>query len=194
MTKHPVGRRKKTEALWTAFIQGNRRDRGLRDALCEVYFPLMQSFANGYARASRLDPDDVASWTSMGLVAAVERYDPSKGSFRRYARRCMRMEVLRSKAAEYRRRGSAGEMPQHVSFSESLGVSAEDEEEIRYLLSCLGQHRRDIVKWHLYDGLTFKAIAAKGKGKRGWSESNISLRFQDALKRMKDMATKEEEP
>src|SRR3984885_7092145 len=55
-----------------------KRDRSARDVLIERFLPLARKLARRYASSN--EPfDDLVQVASLGLVKAVERFDPSKG-------------------------------------------------------------------------------------------------------------------
>ncbi len=62
-----------------------RRDRQARDELIERFLPLARKLAHRYA-GSREPYDDLVQVASLGLVKAVERFDPDRGfQFSSYA-------------------------------------------------------------------------------------------------------------
>src|SRR6478735_10843706 len=73
MTLQPSER---DELLLAAFAE--RPDPQLREALVERYLPLARSIARRYARGS--EPiDDLVQVASVGLLNALDRYDPAHG-------------------------------------------------------------------------------------------------------------------
>src|SRR6476661_8886661 len=73
MTLQPTER---DELLLTAFAR--RPDPQLRAALVERYLPLARSIARRYARGS--EPlDDLVQVASVGLLKALDRFDPARG-------------------------------------------------------------------------------------------------------------------
>jgi RNA polymerase sigma-B factor len=66
-----------TEQLFAAWAQS--RDEAARDELIERYLPLARKLASRYA-ASREPFDDLVQVASLGLVKAVERFDPGHGT------------------------------------------------------------------------------------------------------------------
>jgi RNA polymerase sigma-B factor len=68
--------RRDEERLWRRFAAG--RDRGDRDRLVELYMPMARRMAGRYSGVS--EPyDDLLQVASLGLVNAVDRFDPSRG-------------------------------------------------------------------------------------------------------------------
>src|SRR3954467_10066599 len=68
--------------LW---IKARAGDRAARDRLIELHMPLARSLAVQY-RHAREPLDDLCQVANLGLVKAVDRYDPSRGiAFTSYA-------------------------------------------------------------------------------------------------------------
>ena len=67
----------KTEGLWLEFIK--TRDLKLRDKLIEIYMPLVKIIANklSISLPAYVDRDDCISDGYIGLIQAVDRFDPS---------------------------------------------------------------------------------------------------------------------
>lgn len=64
------------EELWSAF--GETRDQQLRARLVERYLPLARSIARRYARDA-VPLDDLVQVASIGLLNAIDRFDPTRG-------------------------------------------------------------------------------------------------------------------
>jgi len=67
-----------TQALWQEFRRTN--DRGLRDRLILTYAPLVKFVAGrlGASLPSHVDDQDLVSYGLLGLISAIERYDPDR--------------------------------------------------------------------------------------------------------------------
>jgi RNA polymerase sigma-B factor len=122
-------------------------DESARDELITRYMPLARSLALRYRRAS--EPlDDLIQVASMGLVKAVDRWDPERGlafssfavptilgELRRYFRdstgdvrpaRDLQERCLALEEARERLWGKLGRSPTVADLSEHLGRSAEE--------------------------------------------------------------------
>src|SRR6187401_3667716 len=67
-----------TRVLWQEFRRTN--DRGLRDRLILTYAPLVKFVAGrlGASLPSHVDEQDLVSYGLLGLIGAIERYDPGR--------------------------------------------------------------------------------------------------------------------
>jgi RNA polymerase sigma factor for flagellar operon FliA len=67
-----------THSLWTEYRQ--TRDRALRDRLILTYAPLVKFVAGrlGASLPSHVDEQDLVSYGLLGLIGAIERFDPSR--------------------------------------------------------------------------------------------------------------------
>ena len=67
-----------TQALWQEFRRTN--DRTLRDRLILTYAPLVKFVAGrlGASLPSHVDEQDLVSYGLLGLISAIERYDPDR--------------------------------------------------------------------------------------------------------------------
>jgi RNA polymerase sigma-B factor len=123
------------------------RDRALRDEIVTRHLPLARSIAGSFD-TSRVAFDDLLQVASIGLINAVDRYDPAFGTtFATFAVPTIRGEVLRyfrdhtwgvrpprnlqERALELLRtsdeiRGEAGRGPSAAELAERVGASVED--------------------------------------------------------------------
>jgi len=67
-----------TQALWQEFRRTH--DRALRDRLILTYAPLVKFVAGrlGASLPSHVDEQDLVSYGLLGLIGAIERYDPDR--------------------------------------------------------------------------------------------------------------------
>lgn len=65
-----------------------------RDALVRHYWPLVRTAAAAVKRPRHLALDELESHASLGLLDALQRYDPARGPFEQYALLRMRGAVL----------------------------------------------------------------------------------------------------
>jgi RNA polymerase sigma factor FliA len=75
-----------TDALWSEFKRTN--DRALRDRLILTYAPLVKYVAGrlGSGLPAHVEEGDLVSYGLLGLIGAIERYDPTLGiKFETYA-------------------------------------------------------------------------------------------------------------
>ncbi|HEV8461351.1 MAG TPA: RNA polymerase sigma factor WhiG [Gaiellaceae bacterium] len=75
-----------TQALWLEFRRTN--DKGLRDRLILTYAPLVKYVAGrlGSGLPAHVDEGDLVSYGLLGLIGAIERYDPGRDiKFETYA-------------------------------------------------------------------------------------------------------------
>ena len=129
-------------ALW----RRRGTDPAARAALAERFMPLARSLARRYERSS--EPlDDLVQVASLGLVKAIERFDPSRGNafvsfavptilgeLRRYFRDCCwdvhvprgaQERALKLEEAQYRLTGDLGRSPTAIELAQYLEVDVE---------------------------------------------------------------------
>ena len=143
--------------LWANSRAG---DTGSRGALIERYADL----AIGIARCMRIpsaslaDRDDVSSAAMIGLISAVDRFDPSRGvPFEAYAALRIRGAVV-DEIRHVDERGRADRRPQGAELAVSLDV-----------LLDTGKHQGPVVD----DGFTER-----------YEQEDLKTRIQDALGRL----------
>ena len=75
-----------TKTLWLDFRK--TKDQGIRDRLILTYAPLVKYVAGrlGSGLSSHVDEEDLVSYGLLGLIGAIERYDPERDvKFETYA-------------------------------------------------------------------------------------------------------------
>ena len=73
----PVAGMISEQELWRRFVE--RRDQSARAELVEMYMPLARRMASRYAGGS--EPyDDLLQVAGLGLLGAIDRFDPSRGA------------------------------------------------------------------------------------------------------------------
>ena len=76
-----------TQSLWRAY-RAKKDDKALRDRLILTYAPLVKYVAGrlGAGLPAHVDESDLVSYGLLGLIGAIERFDPSRDvKFETYA-------------------------------------------------------------------------------------------------------------
>jgi RNA polymerase sigma factor for flagellar operon FliA len=131
--------------LWRTYRRS--RDRALRDRLILTYAPLVKYVAGrlGSGLPAHVDEGDLVSYGLLGLIAAIERYDPDRDvKFETYAISRIKGSILdelramdwvprsvRSRAREIERamtelEAKLGRAPNDEEISAKVGISVED--------------------------------------------------------------------
>lgn len=174
------------------------RDRDARRRLIELHLPLVRVLAQRFAsRGEQLD--DLAQVGAVGLIKAVDRYDPARGSsFTAYAVPTVLGEIrrhLRDSARPVRVPRTAsrdGALVRAVPLAEDDPVSrdadAEDRLEqgeeralIQAGLRALPRRQRRIVQLHYFGNVSQRGIAAQ----LGLSQVHVSRLLQDSLGKLR---------
>ena len=137
-----------TQALWIEFRQTG--DRAIRDRLILTYAPLVKYVAGrlGSGLPAHVDDGDLVSYGLLGLISAIERYDPERDvKFETYAIARIRGAIIdelramdwvprsvRSRAREIERaiaelEAKIGRAPTDEEIAEKLGLSEEELDE-----------------------------------------------------------------
>jgi RNA polymerase sigma factor FliA len=137
-----------THSLWVEFRQ--TRDRKLRDRLILTYAPLVKYVAGrlGSGLPAHVDDEDLVSYGLLGLIGAIERYDPDRDvKFETYALARIRGAIIdelraldwvprsvRSRAREIERaigelEARLGRAPDDEEIAGKLGIEVPELEE-----------------------------------------------------------------
>jgi len=134
-----------TQALWLEF--GRTHDKALRDRLILTYAPLVKYVAGrlGSGLPTHVDEGDLVSYGLLGLIGAIERYDPTRDvKFETYALARIKGSIIdelrsldwvprsvRSRAREIERaiaelEAKLGVAPDDEQIAAKLGISVEE--------------------------------------------------------------------
>ncbi len=145
-------------AAHAALPEGHRRRTELRAELIAGYLPVAQHIARKYRHRGE-DPGDLAQVASVGLVLAVDRFDPGRGvDFLSFAVPTITGEVLR----HFRDRATPIRVPRRLRDLQSLIHDAVGE-----LAQCNGRAPRpsEIARKLGVDvEVVLKGLAAQGAG------------------------------
>jgi RNA polymerase sigma factor for flagellar operon FliA len=136
------------QALWMEFAR--TRDKGIRDRLILTYAPLVKYVAGrlGSGLPAHVDEGDLVSYGLLGLIGAIERYDPSRDiKFETYAIARIKGAIIdelraldwvprsvRSRAREIERaigelEAKTGVAPTDEQIAAKIGISVDELEE-----------------------------------------------------------------
>jgi len=136
------------QALWVDFAR--TRDKGIRDRLILTYAPLVKYVAGrlGSGLPAHVDEGDLVSYGLLGLIGAIERYDPSRDiKFETYAIARIKGAIIdelraldwvprsvRSRAREIERaigelEAKTGLAPTDEQIAAKIGISVDELEE-----------------------------------------------------------------
>jgi RNA polymerase sigma factor for flagellar operon FliA len=137
-----------TQSLWQEFRR--TKDKGLRDRLILTYAPLVKYVAGrlGSGLPAHVDEGDLVSYGLLGLIGAIERYDPDRDiKFETYAISRIKGAIIdelraldwvprsvRARAREIERaigelEAKLGRAPSDEEISAKVGISVEELED-----------------------------------------------------------------
>jgi RNA polymerase sigma factor FliA len=137
-----------TQAIWLEFSR--TRDKGIRDRLIVNYAPLVKYVAGrlGSGLPAHVDEGDLVSYGLLGLIGAIERYDPTRDiKFETYAIARIKGAIIdelraldwvprsvRSRAREIERaiselEAKTGLAPTDEQIAAKIGISVDELEE-----------------------------------------------------------------
>jgi RNA polymerase sigma factor FliA len=144
-----------TKSLWLEFRRSG--DKAIRDRLILTYAPLVKYVAGrlGSGLPSHVDDDDLVSYGLLGLIGAIERYDPGRDiKFETYAISRIKGSIIdelrsmdwvprsvRARARDIERaiaelEGKLGRAPSDAEIAKRIGST---EEELNESLSEIGR-------------------------------------------------------
>jgi RNA polymerase sigma-B factor len=168
------------------------RDPEARRELIERHLPLVRSLARRFAAAGE-SLDDLTQVGAVGLIKAVDRFDPSRGSsLAAYATPTIVGEILRhlrdtgQPVHVSRSDRAAGVVVRAVPLDDGIEPAAPEPGDERLLvehgLRALPQRQRRIVHLHYFANLSQRRIARE----LGLSQVHVSRLLHDSLGRMRE--------
>ena len=180
-----------SEQLLSAWC--SERDLEARRRLIELHLPLVRSLARRFSTQG--EPlDDLAQVGAVGLIKAVDRFDPARGvSLAAYAIPTIVGEIRRhlrdARPPVHVPRGDqeAGVVVHTVPLGDDgASVAGEEGGEERVLiergLRALPRRERRIVQLHYFANLSQRGIASE----LGLSQVHVSRLLQDSLGRLRE--------
>lgn len=158
------------EHLWQTYQADPTSEK--RNALVEFHLPLARKIAYKWANSSRrFDSGDFMGWAALGLINAVEKFDPDKGNkFSTYAWHAIQRNIIRGLENETQKpswnqnkteffESVAGEdaLELHPGHPDDHVQAVEDRDEIEWLLWPLHERERDFLTG-CADGLSMRQI------------------------------------
>lgn len=169
----------------------DERDFEARRKLIELYLPLVRSLARRFS--TRGEPlEDLSQVGAVGLINAVDRFDPARGS-------SLAAYAIPTIVGEIRRHLRDARAPVHVTRSdqaagvvvravplesESAAVEGPGEERILIErgLRALPRRQRRIVQLHYFGDLSQRGIASE----LGLSQVHVSRLLHESLGRLRE--------
>lgn len=164
------------------------RDHSARDTLVRAYAPLVESVLVAVSRSlpAHVDRDDLRACGMMGLLAALDRYDPARGAaFATFARPRVRgamLDHVRRLAPSGRTTIVTHDPTPLIDTADPAHVCNRREEHrmLRAALADLEQRDQDIVRLRHVENWSLRRIARH----LNLSESRVSRLHARALERL----------
>jgi RNA polymerase sigma-B factor len=139
-------------------------DQAARAALIEQYLPLARRLAGRY-RHSREALDDLEQVASVGLIKAIDRFEPGHGSFTRYAVPTISGELKR----HFRDKGWGLHVPRHL---QERALAVNDALESLTAELCRSPTPRDVAK---FTGLTLEQVLEAMDAASAYSPMSLDM-------------------
>lgn len=162
--------------LWRAYHADPTVAR--RNALAVAYLPLVDRVARGMARRmpANVEFEDLAAAGAIGLLAAIERYDPARGPFNPYAAAYIRGGILdQLREMDWAARGARSKgaaVPEMLATPWDVqGVDVAD-----HRAEPPGERlaRRDALAFATRDLIPLHRAILEGRFLRGWTIRRIA--------------------
>ncbi len=195
-TESPVDAPTQSADLRTAFTCVTWTDQELvfaapaaRDA---AFVELFRRYSGSVAAVARMvlgsassGCDDVVADVFAGLWRAPERFDPDRGSLLgllRLQARGRSLDLLRSESNRQRREQRAASRATRGPSIESALIATETGDKLRRALSLLPDAERTAIELAYFEGLSYRAVAARLEVPEG----TVKSRIRSGLRRLRN--------
>lgn len=158
------------------FLAAQQGDKATKDALVEENIGLVHKWARRYYRYAQtiptVDYEDIFLEGVYGLLKAIDKYKPQKGSFSTYATIWIKQSIRRFLQKEKAQLKGRGYLPvqdedeeqmtlEDVSLEEPVPSPDIEELERKIEYANIPQRSKDILKMYFLEGLSLREIGEK---------------------------------
>ncbi len=158
------------------FLAAQRGDKATKDALVEENIGLVHKWARRYYRYAQtiptIDYEDIFLEGVYGLLKAIDKYKPQKGSFSTYATIWIKQSIRRFLQKEKAQLKGRGYLPVQEEDEEQMTLEDIPLEELIPSLDIreleqkihhaeIPQRSKDILKMYFLEGLSLREIGEK---------------------------------
>lgn len=161
----------------------------------EEHLPLLRKIVSEFVRDPQIIFEDTEEYADgcIGLISAINKYDPTRGKFSTIAYYCIRNEILsglrKRKRHQLKTQSFDGFDPKDKKLFSSPEPTSQAIVWVEKLLStCSDERNKTIVVEHYLKGKTFEEISQS----LGISKQRVQQLAQKTLRQLKEVAERED--